>query len=299
MENVDPKLAQPCDVKSAILKFSLSKPILMCFILFLIALFFKWIDTFVLRMDEKLGEIIISKSCGFLMILIWLWFSGRKVKDIGLHSNMLGLNLFIGTVTTVVAYIVGYSAEILLALLRGMQPSLSLSAIDPKMGVSGGLLFALWLLLGNFINSFMEEGLFRGVMGRLARRRSGFWQTNWFQAFMFSIWHLPWVLKYYQLGEIQTGGEIAMSVFFNSVPQLIIGIIYGYMYLKTGNLWGPWIAHVLNNTISNILHVNTADGIDTGFAMRMAVYTVVMVFSMFWIKKIAHKQQLPESLPWG
>ena len=139
--------------KKHVQNFSLSKPILMCFILFFIALLFKWIDTFVLRMDERLGELIISKSLGFLMILVWLWASGRKINAIGLHTKKLKLNLWIGIVTTLGAYIVGYGVEILVALLQGTQPTLSLGAVDSKMCVTGGILFALWLILGKFINS--------------------------------------------------------------------------------------------------------------------------------------------------
>jgi membrane protease YdiL (CAAX protease family) len=201
-------------------------------------------------------------------------------------------------VTTIFAFVIGYAFEFILALLQKAQPRLYLEAVDSKMGVTGGLVFALWLLTGNFVNSIMEEGLFRGAMGRLARIRLSFWWATLFQAFVFSIWHLPWVLKYYQLGEINSGGELAMSIFFNSVPQLLIGIIYGYMYLKTGSLWGPFIAHVLNNSIANILHIVTVNGMDTGFPMRMSVYTIAMAFSLIWVKRVAEKNQLTEAKPW-
>ena len=76
-------------------------------------------------------------------------------------------------------------------------------------------------------------------MGRLSRLRFGFWGTNQFTAFMFGIWHLPWVLKYYQLGELQTSGEIVMAIVSNSIPQFLVGLVYGYLFLKTGSLWGP------------------------------------------------------------
>lgn len=277
---------------------SLTRPILMCVVLLIIALFFRWIDTFVLRFDELLGELILTKSLGFALVLAWVFLAGRKVRDIGLHSNEVGLSLLIGTVTTAVAFVFGYSVEFILAAVNGNQPAFQFGAIDPKMGVTGGLLFALWLLLGNFVNSFMEEGLFRGVMGRLARIKFSFWQALWFTAFMFSIWHLPWVVKYYQLGQIETGGEILASALFNSVPQLFVGLVYGYLYLKTGSLWTPWIAHTLSNSASNFLHVTTADGIDTGLPVRYMVYLVVMFVSLFWVKRVAEKRQMPEVKPW-
>jgi membrane protease YdiL (CAAX protease family) len=270
----------------------------MAIILFVIAVFFRWIDNFVLRLDEVLGELILTKTLGFVLVLVWLYFTGRKVKDIGLHSKKLGQSVLIVTVSTAAGFLLGYLVEFMLASNQGTQPVLELAAIDPKMGVDGGLLFGLWLLGCNFVNSLMEEGLFRGVMGRLARIKFSFWQTILFTSFMFGIWHLPWVLKYLQLGEITTGSEIAMSVLFNSVPQFLIGIVYAYYYMKTNNLWAPWLAHTLSNSIGNFLHINTTEGIDPGMPIRMSIYLVVMFLSLLWVRQAAKKDQFPEMEEW-
>jgi membrane protease YdiL (CAAX protease family) len=279
-------------------KLSVTRPILVCVILFVIATFFRWIDSFVLRLDERIGELILTKSLGFILVLAFIWVTGHKLKDIGLHSKSLLQNLWIAFVTSLVAYCVGFGVEVLLAFLNKTQPAFLFGAIDPKMGVTGGLLFGLFLLVGNIINSFMEDGLFRGVMSRLARIRYSFWKTNWFQAFMFGIWHLPWVLKYYLRGEITTGGELVTQILFNSVPQLLIGIVYGYMYLKTSSLWAPWLAHTLSNSVSNFIHVTTTEGLDPGLPVRMSVYLVVMLLSLFWVKTITKKYGMSEIEPW-
>jgi membrane protease YdiL (CAAX protease family) len=279
-------------------KSALERPILVIFVLFIVALFFRWIDGFVLRLDELVGELILTKSLGFVMVLCFLWLTRRKVKDIGLHSSFLRQSLLIGITTTIAGFIVGYGVEMFIATQQGKQPSLIFGAIDSKMGVTGGMLFALWLLFGNMVNSLMEEGFFRGVVGRLARLRYKFWGANWFQAFVFSLWHLPWVVKYYQIGQIETPGEIASSIFMHSFPQLFIGIVYGYLYLKTNSLWVPWIAHVISNSVSNFVHVSTADGLDLLMPLRMTIYLVVMLLSLFWVKKIAEKYQMPEVKPW-
>jgi membrane protease YdiL (CAAX protease family) len=292
------KLNENNTARNPILKWSLTRPLLVCMVLFVIALVIRWIDSFVLRMDERIGELILTKSLGFVLVLIFLWLTRRKLKDIGFRRGSLGQNLVIGTVTTGTAFIFGYGVDLLLASIQGSQPSLTFEAVDSKMGVTGGVLFAFWLLFCNVINSLMEEGLFRGVFGRLSRIHFNFWGANWFQAALFSIWHLPWVLKYYLVGEINTGGELASTIFYHSIPQLLIGIVYGYFYLKTGNLWGAWIAHFISNSVLNFLHVSTMDGIDTGLPIRMAVYTVVMLLSLFWVKYHAQKNNLEEVEPW-
>jgi len=277
---------------------TLANPILVSVLLFLIALLFRWIDGFVLRLDEILGELILTKSLGFGLVLCFLWLTGRKVKDIGLHSAFLGQSLAIGIASTTIAFVVGYSVELWIASQQGYQPVLLFGAIDSKMGVTGGVLFALWLVVGNFVNSFMEEGLFRGVVGRLARIRFNLWGANWFQAALFSVWHLPWVLKYYQIGDIETPGEIATSIFLHSIPQLLIGIVYGYYYLKTNNLWAPWVAHALSNITANFLHVDSQAGLDTGLPIRMGVYLVIMLLSMLWVRQLTRKHQVSGAMAW-
>jgi membrane protease YdiL (CAAX protease family) len=278
---------------------SLKRPVLTGLVLMFIALCFKFVDHFVLRLDERLGEIILSKSLGFVLVILFVWLAGRTLKDIGLHSKSLGTSVSIGVIVTVIAFIVGYGVDFFIQLHNQAQPTFLVDAIDSKAGVSGRLLFGVWLVLGNFINAFMEEGLFRGVMIRLFRVKLNFWRTNWLQAFLFGIWHLPWVLKYLQMGTIETTGEILFAVFSNSVPQLLMGMIWGYLFLKTGNLWAPWAAHVLANSVGNLLHITSLNGLDSGFALRMAIYTVAALLCMFLVKHLAERNRMSEVKPWG
>jgi CAAX protease family protein len=280
-------------------RFSLARPLLTCIILFIIAQFFRWLDTFVLRWDELLGEAILTKSLGLLLVVAWLWLGNRRLRDIGFHSRKIGRALLIGAAATLSAFVVGYGIEILSASVSGGNPSLMLGAIDPKMGVTGGALFGAWLVAANLVNSFMEEGLYRGVMGRLGRLRFSLSGTLWFTAVTFGIWHLPWAIKYYLLGQTTTIGEIVTSVVFTSVPQTLIGLVYGYMYLKTGSLWMPWMAHVLSNSVGNLLHVVTTDGIDAGVPLRMSVYLLVMLCSLMWVRGVARREEMPEAQPWA
>lgn len=191
------------------------QPILVSLGLMAIALVFRLIDIFVLRLDERLGEIILSKALGFVLVVLFLWLVRKKLADIGLHAEGLVLALLTGSIVTLAALLVGYMVEM---LVLGGGAALQFAAIDPKAGVSGGLLFAFWLVLGNFVNSFMEEGLFRGLMTPLFRIRLSFWQANLLQAVLFGAWHLPWALKWYQTGRIETSGEITMGIVVNFFP---------------------------------------------------------------------------------
>lgn len=275
-----------------------SKPILTGILLMLIALVFRLIDIFVLRLDERLGEIILSKALGFVLVLLFIWAIGRKPDSIGLHGRRVGEGLLIGVVITILPFIIAYTVEWVVLGQMGQEPRLLFSAIDPKAGVTGGLLFALWLVAGNFINSFMEEGLFRGAMLNLNRMRLSFGKAIWLQALLFGVWHLVWVVKWYQSGIVSTPGQIGMAVVANFLPQICLGLVWGYAYLKTDNLWTAWLAHTLTNTTLNLLHVATVDGMDPGMSIRMTTFSIVSLFMMFLIRSICDRRKMPELAVW-
>ena len=279
-------------------RHTFQKPILTGILLMLIALIFRLIDIFVLRLDERLGEIIFSKALGFCLVLLFVWAIGRKPNSIGFHGRRLGESLLIGVVITVLPFIIAYSVEWILLQQFGQEPRLLFSAIDPKAGVTGGLLFGLWLVIGNFINSFMEEGLFRGVMLNLNRMRLSFAKSIWLQAVLFGAWHLVWVVKWYQTGVVSTPGEIGMGIVANFLPQICLGLVWGYAYLKTDNLWTAWIAHTLTNTTLNLLHVATVDGMNPGMSIRMTTFSIVSLLMMFLIRYICNRLNKPELTAW-
>jgi hypothetical protein len=65
------------------------RPILTGIVLMLIALGFRLVDIFILRLDERLGEIILSKALGFCLVLFFVWGIGRKMISIGFHHRRL------------------------------------------------------------------------------------------------------------------------------------------------------------------------------------------------------------------
>jgi membrane protease YdiL (CAAX protease family) len=281
----------------SVLRISLHWPIMTSLVLLVIALFFKWVDTFVLRLDERLGEIILCKTLGFVMVMVFVWAAGRSLRDIGLHSRRLGTSLLIGAGVAAIALVVAYAAEF--ALQLDGQPAFRIAAIDTKGGLQGGLLFALWLILGNVINAFMEEGLFRGVMVRLFRVKLPPWPANALQAFLFGLWHLPWVLKWHQTGQIEAHGGIFLAALGQFLPMFLVGVAWGYFYIKTDSLWVPWSAHFLNNTVLNLVHLTTSAGVESGASIRGPVLLVVTLLGMVLAKYAADRFGMPEVKPWG
>jgi uncharacterized protein len=283
---------------NSIKNFTFQKPILTGILVMLIALIFRLTDIFILRLDERLGEIILSKTLGFLLVLLFIWAIGRKPASIGFHGGRLGEGLLMGVGITVMPFIIAYAVEVIVLGQMGQDPRLLFSAIDPKACITGGLMFALWLVIGNFINSFMEEGLFRGVMLNLNRMRLSLAKSNWLQALLFGAWHLVWVVKWYQTGIVSTRGEIGMGIVANFLPQICLGLVWGYAYLKTNNLWTAWIAHTLTNTTLNLLHVATVDAMDPGMSIRMTTFSIVSLLMMFLIRYLCNRRNMLELTVW-
>ena len=89
----------------------------------------------------------------------------------------------------------------------------------------GQLLVAL-LVIG-VIPAIGEEALFRGIL----QRNFGFWTGNahagiWLAAALFSAIHVQ---------------------FLGFFPRMLLGALFGYLYLWSGNLWVPILAHFINN----------------------------------------------------
>ncbi|GAB3715548.1 hypothetical protein GCM10027592_56210 [Spirosoma flavus] len=90
---------------------------------------------------------------------------------------------------------------------------------------AGQLLVAL-LVIG-VIAAIGEEVLFRGIL----QRNLIFWTKNvhvgiWLAAALFSAIHVQ---------------------FLGFFPRMFLGVLFGYLYLWTGNLWVPILAHFVNN----------------------------------------------------
>ncbi len=101
----------------------------------------------------------------------------------------------------------------------------------------GGLLLNLFMV--GVLAAIGEEILFRGILIRIFR--------GWFKnihlavvvsAILFSAFHLQ---------------------FYGFLPRLVLGLLFGYLFIWSGSLWLPIIAHFFNNASAVVVYylVNT------------------------------------------
>lgn len=93
--------------------------------------------------------------------------------------------------------------------------------------------FALAFVVVAILPGIGEELLFRGLLQNALHR----WTKNthaaiWISAFLFSAIHLQ---------------------FYGLFPRMALGALFGYLYVWSGNLWYPIIAHITNNGLALVI----------------------------------------------
>jgi membrane protease YdiL (CAAX protease family) len=296
MSNTRPGTSKP----NRILAYSLERPVIVTLALYILVWIIKYIDTFALRLDEKLGEAILTKALGFVLVVAYVWVCGRKLRDIGFRSQNLGKVLIMAFMGFGFLYAFAFVAQLLILRSSGEEARFVLSAVDPRTGMSGGLLFGIWLLAANLVNSAMEDGLFRGVMIRLLLVRFSGWGAIVLQAVLFSLWHLSWPIRRLLDGQA-TLGEAAFEASGLLLATLISGVVYGYFYYKTDNLWGAFVGHAINNGIFNVLFIQTRSGMQAGteFGPYLAFFLGGYILLIPIIALVTNRLMTPEVKPWG
>jgi membrane protease YdiL (CAAX protease family) len=129
-------------------------------------------------------------------------------------------------------------------------------------------------------------------------QRMRFATANLLQAGLFSAWHLVWPIKAYLSGDASAGDAFAQAGLLLS-GALIAGLVFGYLFWRTGSLWAPMIAHFLNNTFHNLLHIQSADGTLQPAIALSVVAVVAMALLALAVGPFARRLALPHLRAWG
>ncbi|MDX5417750.1 MAG: CPBP family intramembrane metalloprotease [Hymenobacteraceae bacterium] len=115
------------------------------------------------------------------------------------------------------------------------------------------------LLVIAVIPAIGEELVFRGILQRQVHRWSGNAHIAvWVAAIIFSTIHVQ---------------------FFGFVPRMLLGALFGYLYLWSGNIWVPIVAHFFNNGFTVfLLYLQQTGAIDFNVESTepMPIYAILL-----------------------
>lgn len=134
------------------------------------------------------------------------------------------------------------------------------------------------LLVMALIPAVGEELLFRGVLQKLFYQWNGRLHLSvWLTAFLFSAMHFQ---------------------FLGFVPRLLLGALLGYLFVWSGSVWLPIIAHFANNAAAVLLAYfvgqgtlsDPASSFDSGVLLVSALGCLLMIY---FLKELSGGEAIP------
>lgn len=123
-----------------------------------------------------------------------------------------------------------------------------------------------------------EELIFRGILQNLFIKKFNNIHTGiWLSAIIFSTIHFQ---------------------FYGFIPRMLLGAVFGYLYVWTGNLWVPIIAHIANNgliVLATYLHTIGVLNIDPETAQTPVAVSAISALACVGFLYFFHKHKIDES----
>lgn len=138
--------------------------------------------------------------------------------------------------------------------------------------------FIMAVIVVAMIPAIGEELLFRGLLQNILRRiAKNDHAAVWLAAFLFGAIHFQ---------------------FYGMVPRILLGALFGYLYLWTGNLLIPVFAHFINNGVSlaalyihqqgmTEIDVESTDALPLGYVL---FFSVLFITTLFYFKKYLNEE---------
>jgi membrane protease YdiL (CAAX protease family) len=208
-------------------------------------------------------RILFKQGSGFL--------TGRNSR---IHTSTVLVLIILILSAPILQWLIQWNAQIKLPeVMKGIEGTLKKmenerdAIAEYLLSGTGLLMFLINILIIAILPALGEEFIFRGVFQRLL--------INWLKnehigilitALFFSVFHLQ---------------------FYGLIPRLLLGVFLGYLYLWSGTIWLPVIAHFFNNTIaivvaylSSVSDSKIPDFLkeDYNFTLPMVLLSVILTY---------------------
>lgn len=174
---------------------------------------------------------LIMFGCSAIAFIIWI-IKERVIPYTGMNRNIDIWTLALSVLAMVCSYpLLGYSMQVMTSLdlpdWAGQMDSDSVGLLASMLEMNNMIDLIIGFIIIGIIPSVAEELFFRGAMQRsLNEHLSNHHIAIWIASFVFAAVHMQIV---------------------GLPPKLILGLVLGYVYYYTRNLWYPILMHLFNN----------------------------------------------------
>ena len=257
--------------------------------MFILLMIIRVMEIVFVKTDQTwISENIIHKICCILLIWIALDMLKLRWSDLGFSKKGLGSGLKYGLALGISTFFLSYVAEFIVLSVMGKHPSLQFYITNFSLSqthTNGSSLLAVAVcIIGNVVNVYAEEGLFRGLFRIMGMQCYSPKTANIIQALLFGIWHITNII----IPVLDGSMNIVMAVFMGIGYVLLSGILayeWGMCAALTGTLWTGASEHLFNNFISNSLHTVTETGADEMMIIRITLSNVLSLISVLIISR--------------
>ena len=241
----------------------------------------------------KFIQIFLSTGLFIIVPLVLAWifsrngFSYLKINNVPSGPKLFWVVIIIISAIPLINLIATLNAHLKLPDFMSEIEKTLLEKEKENEGVTNAFLkvntlsgFAINLLIISIIPAIGEEFFFRGILQRILTNltRNYHWGIV-ISGFVFSAIHMQ---------------------FYGFFPRWLLGILFGYMFVWSGSLWLPILAHFINNTMaviaSYLINANMLDAktIDYGSTSDVWPITVAMsVLMLFGVYRLYKTRLLP------
>lgn len=164
-----------------------------------------------------------------LLPLFWTWKIENHSLKIRFPESGIGIGIIIGFATFVLMWCV-----YLLFGLKTVDP-LPIRAFLEKAGMKTPYQYGVMVLYWTFINSFIEEAIFRSFMVRHLKNIFSIKHAILLSALIFTLHHSIVMIRYFAYWQNLLG---SLGIFLS-------GVIWSILYTRHKSLIPPYIAHIL------------------------------------------------------
>lgn len=263
--------------------------------IFILLMIIRVIEIIFVKTDQTwIGENILHKICCILLVWIALDLLRLHWHDLGFSKKGLFTGLKYGFALGISTFFLSYVVEFIVLFAMGKHPSLQFYITNFSLTQAhtngSSLLAVIVCIIGNIVNVYAEEGLFRGLFCKIGIQNNSQKTANIIQALLFGIWHITNIINPMLDGSM----NIAMAFFMGIGYILLSGILayeWGMCAALTGTLWTGASEHLFNNFISNSLHTVTETGADEFMIIRITLSNILSLLLVLVIsRKNIHKK---------